>query len=180
MPASRDLLERYCRQGDKSAFNSFYRQQSNRLWKFLRARGCNEDSAYDLLAEAFLKFIQVVCKDIRSPIALLYRIAINLHIDKYRRETASPIVSDTGQLDHHIDKSAGFDDEHEYLRALINTLPKDEQNLLLMRYWIGLTHKEIAGTLEMPEGTIRRQCAAIIKKLQQRWQDSDEHQFPRA
>ncbi|MFQ5659811.1 MAG: RNA polymerase sigma factor [Gammaproteobacteria bacterium] len=173
MSEAKQLLLRYCNEGDEAAFDRFYRQQANRLWRFLRARGCSADGAYDLLAETFLKFIRVVCKDPRSPVALLYRIAVNLHIDSYRRDTASPFVSDDAQSGVHIDNTAEFSDEHEYLRALIETLPKDEQNLLLMRYWIGLTHKEIAGIVEIPAGTIRRQCAAIIKKLRQRWQEEN-------
>ncbi|MBM2830068.1 MAG: polymerase sigma factor RpoE, partial [Gammaproteobacteria bacterium] len=104
---ARQLLERYCRQSDNSAFNSFYRSQAGRLWRFLRARGCSEDGAYDLLAEAFLKFIQVVCNDLRAPVALLYRIAINLHIDSYRHDKASPVTTDNDIIDQAIDHSAG-------------------------------------------------------------------------
>lgn len=168
------LLKRYCRQGDKQAFTAFYQHEATRLWRFLRARGCSEDSAYDLLSETFLRFIRVVCKELRSPIALLYRIAINLHIDSHRRESHSPLVSAGSGDDAYQDLKAAMNDEHEYVRALIKTLPGDEQNLLLMRYWIGLTHKEIAVILKKPEGTIRRQSAAIIQQLKQRWQaDSD-------
>ena len=168
---ARQQLESYCRDSDHSAFNSFYRAQSRRLWQFLRARGCSEDSAYDLLAEAFTKFIQVICKDLRAPVALLYRIAINLHIDSYRRDQASPVTTDNDIIDQAPDQTPDFRDEQEYAHYLMKSLPQAEQNLLFMRYWTGLTHKEIAGILDMPEGTIRRQCAAIIKKLQQRWQE---------
>ncbi|MEE8321192.1 MAG: hypothetical protein V3R68_05065, partial [Gammaproteobacteria bacterium] len=63
---ARQLLESYCKKSDSSAFTTFYRSQANKLWQFLRARGCSEDGAYDLLSEAFLKFIQVVCKDLRA------------------------------------------------------------------------------------------------------------------
>jgi RNA polymerase sigma factor (sigma-70 family) len=70
-----------------------------------------------------------------------------------------------------VDEANNFIDQRDYVEHLMKTLSQDEQNLLFMRYWTGLTHKEIAGTLDMPEGTIRRQCAAIIRKLQQRWQE---------
>jgi RNA polymerase sigma-70 factor (ECF subfamily) len=171
MEHARQLLQRYCREGDKSAFNSFYRSQADRLWRFLRFRGCSEQDAYDLLAEAFLKFIQVVCKDLRSPVALLYRIAVNLQIDAYRRRQTSPIIHDEQQVESRADSHAGAADEREFLRQLIKTLPESEQNLLLMRYWIGLTHKEIARALDSPEGTVRRQCSQAMKKLKKRWQE---------
>ena len=67
-----------------------------------------------------------------------------------------------------------YQDEKEYLQSLLKKLPQDEQNLLFMRYRVGLTHKEIASMIDIPEGTIRRQCAAILNKLKQQWQkDSD-------
>ncbi|OGT32340.1 MAG: hypothetical protein A2W28_05665 [Gammaproteobacteria bacterium RBG_16_51_14] len=168
---ARQLLERYCKNSDHKAFAVFYRSQAGKLWQFLRARGCNEDVAYDLLAESFLKFLQVVCRDLRAPVALLYRIAINLHIDSYRRDKASPVISDGDLVNQYAGEAIADQDEHEYVQSLIKNLPQDEQNLLFLRYWTGLTHKEIAGILDMPEGTIRRQCAAIIKKLRQRWQE---------
>lgn len=162
------LLRRYCREGDQPAFTRFYRQHAGRLWRFLCARGLTAEDAYDLLAEAFLRFIQFVCKDLRSPIALLYRIAVNLHIDTHRRATFAsaavkhPIPEPDGE-------SLAAKEEHEYLRSLIATLPRDEQNLLLLRYWIGLTHREVAAVLNLPEGTVRRQSASLIAKLRQRW-----------
>ena len=173
MEHARQLLQRYCRQGDNSAFNTFYSGQADRLWRFLRSRGCSEQDAYDVLAEAFLRFIQVVCKDLRHPVALLYRVAINLHIDMHRRRQASPLIQDEKLAHEQPDAAAAARDEREYVRSLVNTLPEAEQNLLLLRYWIGLTHKEIAGALGVPAGTIRRQCAQAMKKLKQRWREDN-------
>lgn len=168
---ARQLLERYCRDSDTAAFTTFYRNQSGKLWQFLCARGCTQDDAYDLLAEAFFKFIGVVCNDPRSPVALLYRIAINLHIDNYRRKRASPVRTDNEAVANYVGQGSTDLSERDYVEQLLKTLPQDEQNLLFMRYWSGMTHKEIASVLDMPEGTIRRQVAAILKKLQQRWEE---------
>ena len=140
-----------------------------RLWKFLVARGCDTETAYDLVAEAFLRFVQSVCRDPRAPVALLYRIAINLRIDEYRRRKASPEVWVDDESTHVA--IAAEPDEHGYVRELIKSLPESEQNLLLLRYWIGLSHKEIAQALALPEGTVRRQCAEALSKLRARWSD---------
>ena len=168
------LLEHYCKDADNTAFSKFYRSEAPRLWQFLRNRGCNEDGAYDLLSETFLKFIQVVCKDLRAPVALLYRIAINSHIDQYRRDKASPIDQVDLDIEQQAEVETEFQDEKEYLKSLIKNLPQDEQNLLFMRYRVGLTHKDIAKMIELPEGTLRRQCAAILNKLKQQWQEDSD------
>ncbi len=169
--SAKQLLEHYCKDADNTAFSKFYRSETPRLWQFLRNRGCSEDGAYDLLSEAFLKFIQVVCNDLRAPVALLYRIAINLHIDSYRRDKASPIDHVDIDIEQQTDDKIEFQNQQHYVESLIKNCPQDEQNLLFMRYRVGLTHKEIASILELPEGTVRRQCASILNKLKQQWQD---------
>jgi len=166
------LIQSFCRNNDQSAFQRFYRMQSNKLWSFLCARGANTELAYDLVAESFLKFSQTICKNPRSPVAFLYRIAINQHIDSYRRQQARPEDSNTELTEASADTQMPID-EKEWLRRLIKTLSESEQNLLLMRYWIGLTHREIAENMDLPEGTVRRQAAASLKKLHQRWLESE-------
>jgi RNA polymerase sigma-70 factor, ECF subfamily len=173
--SAKQLLEHYCKDADNTAFSKFYRVESPRLWQFLRNRGCNDEGAYDLLSEAFLKFIQVVCKDLRAPIALLYRIAINLHIDGYRRDKVSPIDQRYIDIEQQVDHKTEYQNQQNYIEDLIKDLPQDEQNLMFMRYRVGLTHKEIANMMEIPEGSVRRQCASVINKLKQQWQnDSDD------
>lgn len=159
-PAS--LIKRYCRQQDQAAFRHFYDTEAPRLWKFLIARGAQHALAYDLLSEAFERFLKTVCKDPSAPKALLYRIAINLQIDTYRREQHRSHE----QLDEQTAADPAFAAaEQVEIRALVNKLPENEQNLLLMRYWIGLTHREIAEVTGQAEGTVRRQAAASLKKL---------------
>lgn len=162
---ARQLLEKYCREGSQPAFDQFYRRQSSRLWRFLRFKGVNEEAAYDLVAESFLRFIQVICKDPRSPLALLYRIAANLNIDAWRRNRHGPRADVTGA-----DPASGLEPEEQiHLRRLVSRLPESEQNLLLMRYWIGLTHKEIAEATGQPAGTVRRQTTELLEQLRQMW-----------
>ena len=167
MNLATEQIRRYCTQADQSAFRAFYRTQAPKLWKFLVARGCHPDAAYDLLADAFLRFIQTVCRDPRAPVALLYRIALNLRIDAHRRDktAATDAVESLEELAGAVPQEP---DDHAHVRALVKTLPESEQNLLLLRYWIGLSHKEVAQALGLPEGTVRRQCAEALEKLRER------------
>lgn len=162
-----DLIHLYCRDGDAGAFREFYRAQSPRLWKFLVARGCGTEDAYDLVAEAFTRFVQTVCRDPRAPVAFLYRIAVNLRIDARRRERARPTEPLAEETPEDTDGSTR--EQAAYLRELMARLPEREQNLLLLRYWIGLNHRELAQALDLPEGTVRRQCAEAIARLREHW-----------
>ena len=165
-----ELIRLYCRDGDAAAFREFYRAQSPRLWKFLVARGCPPEDAYDLVSEAFIRFIQTACRDPHAPRAFLYRIAVNLRIDAVRRTRARP--TDPLPEDVADDGGGAGGEEAAHLRELVTRLPEREQNLLLLRYWIGLSHQEVAQALDMPEGTVRRQCAELIAELRERWNEA--------
>ncbi len=166
MASPSTLIENWCKDNHEQSFRAFYRQQATKLWRFLIARGAPTETAYDLMAEAFTRFIQVACKDTSAPVALLYRIAINLQIDTWRHDRASPVIPNSHEVAHT--GSASVPDEHAAVRELVAALPNDEQNLLLMRYWIGLTYKEIANIQNIPEGTLRRRGAALLKTLAER------------
>lgn len=163
------LVRRWCRKGDEAAFSDFYRGHSERLWRFLVARGVDRETAYDVLADAFERWMGSVCRDPRAPVALLYRIAINRATDLHRRrrvrEPADPV--DPATLGAPAD-DVGLSHDTDTLLA---ELPQDEQNLLLLRYWVGLTHREVAAVLEKPEGTIRRETARILHRLRERLDD---------
>lgn len=162
-----ELIGLFCRDGDAAAFRAFYRAQAPRLWKFLVARGAAPEDAYDLLSESFLRFVGHICRDPRAPVAFLYRIAVNLRIDALRRARVRP----TDPLPEEIadDTDGPAREAAAYLRELVGRLPECEQNLLLLRYWIGLNHREMAQALDLPEGTVRRQCAEVIAKLRAHW-----------
>ena len=91
------------------------------------------------MSETFLKFIQVVCKGPHAPVALLYKIAINCHIDCYRRAKVSPnepVTIDIEQQPSHITETQT---QQSYVDSRLKKLPQDEQSLLFMSYRVGFT-----------------------------------------
>jgi RNA polymerase sigma factor (sigma-70 family) len=157
------LIHRYCKQGDQTAFRRFYQQESPRLWRFLVARGCEPEQAYDVVADAFMRFVTTICRDPAYPRAFLYRIALNAHIDQRRKASSHNHVGESA-LDELIADHPDPDLTRDVRTAMSHLYP-DEQNLLLLRYWIGLSHAEIAAVLTLPAGTVRRQAAAAQNKL---------------
>lgn len=164
-----DAIRRWCRDGDERWFDHFYHTHATPLWRMLVLRGVDRDDAYDIVAEAFARFIQQVCKRPDAPRALLYRIALNLATDRFRRRQIRA-VSATEPDDLHGPES--LPELPEEARRLLAGLDSSERDLLLMRYWLGMTHGEIARVLEIPDGTVRRRAAALLKQLHDRFDDT--------
>lgn len=163
------LVRRWCRKRDEAAFSAFYRVQSERLWRFLVARGTDPETAYDVLADAFERWMNSVCRDPRAPVALLYRIALNRATDLHRRQK----VREPGPAadPETLAATAPSPDLQHDTASLLASLDEHEQNLLLLRYWAGLTHREVAQALGKPEGTVRRETAGILHRLRARLDD---------
>lgn len=156
------LIRRWCRTGDADAFHQFYRTHADRLWRFLVARGNDEETAYDVVADAFERFVRRICRDPRHPVAFLYRVAINRATDVARRRAVrEPAPAD----DPERVATRGTAEQRIEIDQLLAGLEPQEVDLLLLRYWVGLTHRECASVLGIPEGTVRRRAAALLHRM---------------
>jgi RNA polymerase sigma-70 factor (ECF subfamily) len=54
---------------------------------------------------------------------------------------------------------------HESVHAAIETLPDDQRDVVILAYFRGLTHSEIAGHLGLPLGTIKTRIRLAFDKL---------------
>ncbi len=163
MHAPDDQIRAWCRDGDQRSFDAFFRVQADRLWRFLVARGTDPEAAYDLVATTFERFVATVCRRPDAPVALLYRIARNASTDAWRRQQ----VRDPGTA---LDAAeVGVDgDRAEHLAEvdqLLAGLDPVDRDLLLLRYWAGLTHRETAEVVDLPEGMVRRRVAGLLQRL---------------
>ena len=54
---------------------------------------------------------------------------------------------------------------HEAVHAALKTLPEDQQEVVRLAYFEGLTHSEIATRLEIPLGTVKTRLRLAFDKL---------------
>jgi len=161
-----ELIRSYCSDDDAPAFRRFYRHESQRLWRYLVARGATEAQAYDLVSESFIRFIKTICKNPIAPSAYLFRIAQNLLIDLQRSGLSREVSIEINELESKQDVGGTFIETRDVFVA-INKLTRDEQNIVLLRYWLGMTYKELAEIIGRPEGTLRRQGASALRRLKE-------------
>lgn len=110
--------------------------------------------------------------------SFLYSVARNLAIDSLRRKSISPIrrldaAADQTIPDNRPDPAAVscINDEISIFVEILNTLPPRPREILMLRKFHGLSHKEIAARLGISEGTVQvhaiqgmRRCEQMLKK----------------
>lgn len=71
----------------------------------------------------------------------------------------------------------GTSEDTALLTSLLKRLPKEQREVLLLTYFRGMTHVEIAQRLQVPEGTIKSRLRLSLEKLREWWHEAvNEHQ----
>lgn len=151
------LLNQYL-SGDQSAISSLIERHKRRVREYIYMMVKDDNVADDIFQETFIKAIRVIDEgryiDNGKFLSWILRIAHNQVIDYFRtcKQNKQVNESDTG---YNILGSLRFaektiEDElvssqiEQDIRNLVDLLPKEQREVVMMRYYSGLSFKEIA------------------------------------
>lgn len=144
--------------GDNEAFDALLRRHQDKVFNYILRIIKNEDVANDIFQETFVKAILTIkqgryTENGKFP-AWISRIAHNLIIDYYRQEKSENVQStdleDINVLNRKdlceatIEDIIVADQIRSDVKYLIRLLPDLQKEVLNMRYYQGLSFKEIA------------------------------------
>lgn len=170
------------RDGDTTAFRGLVEKYQGRVYSMLYGMLRNREDARDVTQDAFVKaYHRLDSFRLESSFyTWLYRIAMNLAIDlirKRKRRKTSSYDEDIAARDgdgeiaevHQGDgPSRTLLRKQLYSRIMdaVDSLPADQKQAILLRELEGLSYKEIADIMEIPEGTVMSRLYYARKKLQ--------------
>ena len=174
--------------GDATAYRGLVERYEQRIYNVVYGMVRNQEDARDLAQDTFIKAYNNLHRfRLESSFyTWLYRIAMNVCIDFHRRrklrrteefdEGIAARGSD-GTIDPmHRKLDPGKDLERKQLRekimAAMDELPEDQKQIIVLREIDGMSYKEIAEVLDIPEGTVMSRLFYARKKLQAALKDS--------
>jgi RNA polymerase sigma-70 factor (ECF subfamily) len=172
----KELVSLY-QQGDQIAISQLVTRYKSRVFTSIFFLVRNREVAEDLFQETFIKIISSLRSSTYNeqgkflPWAL--RIAHNLVIDHFRKEKLMPLQRDSdefsvfdvlpGQGRNAADQLV-YNEKIQFIRSLIDRLPPDQREIVILRHYTGLSFKEIAKTLNININTaLGRMHYAVIK-----------------
>ena len=164
--SDQELVQAYI-QGDQSAIESLINRHRSKVYTYILLTMKNQQLAEDLFQETFIKVIQSLragkYRDNGRFLSWVIRIAHNLIIDHFRKEKQMNAVSnDDTEVDLFNSKKLSDENIEELIihsqikteiRILINELPDDQREVVLLRHYGGLSFKEIADQTDVSINT---------------------------
>ncbi len=174
---SEDTLVERCRRGDRDAQRGLFKQTSEPIYRLLLRMTRNQDDAFDLSQETYLKaFGQIETFDGRSAIATwLYKIAVNealqfLRRNKTKREKLEKTAFDQNDNENLIEAVAIKLD----MRTALAKVDPSDRVMLLLRYENGLDYRAIAEVIGCAEGTVASRLSRSRERLREILRESYE------
>ncbi len=172
----RQLVTWMC-EGDTTAFEEIFSRYEVRLVAYA-ARYINSiDLAKDVCQEVFLKLIAkpptVLIYDNLGP--WLFRVTRNLAIDKRRRRKFEVSGEDV-DMPEAKDELSPFQtlssqNDARVIRKLVQELPPELREIVELRVDGGVSFKDIATILDIPQGTALWRMHRAIEVLRQQWRN---------
>ena len=143
--------------GDSEALSSLVERYKDKIYTSIYLLVKDKYLAEDIFQDAFIKVIDTInggrYTDEGKFLPWVMRIAHNLCVDHFRKVKRSPAIKTSD--DHDIFEvlnfsEAGADEKmiqgqsHERVRKMLDMLPEDQKEVIVMRHYADLSFKEIA------------------------------------
>lgn len=157
MSSDQVLLNRYL-QGDRSAISSLIEKYSRRVRDYIRMMVKDTDLADDIFQETFIKAVRVIDEgryvDNDKFLSWVLRIAHNRVLDHFRASTTTTLINEShagynvlGTMryaERTIEEDIVADQSAQEVRELVELLPAEQREVVMLRYYSELSFKEIA------------------------------------
>lgn len=168
-------LVRRARSQDPAAFTELYDLHYSRVYSYIYFRVGSQELAEDLAADVFVRALQAIGSfDYRGvPVAAwLLRIARNLVIDHFRRSSKRQTVElDEQHKDDGNDPVSAAENRllQEELVRLMENLTEDQRDVIILKFFEGMSNSEVSEVLSKPEGAVKSLQHRGLAALRRHW-----------
>lgn len=172
MELNESKLVAECQNGNLERFTELYELYIKRIYSFIYYRTHHKETTEDLTSVTFAKALQHI-KSFKagkgSFSAWLYQIARNTVTDHYRQHRPVSDIEDAWDLsaDVDIERDVDIRQKLERVTGYLRTLPAQQRDIVIMRVWDGLSHREIGQILGISEANSKVIYSRTMAKLNQ-------------
>jgi RNA polymerase sigma-70 factor (ECF subfamily) len=180
------LLDRYLL-GERGAISQLIDRHSNRVRDYIRMMVKDRDLADDILQETLIKVVRVIDQgryaDTGKFLSWVLRIAHNQVIDYFRSQKSTKTIneSDAGYnvlgtlrfADSTVEDKLIAEQVAADVRRLVEHLPEEQREVVMLRYYSGLSFQEIADQTDVSINTALGRMRYALINLRKMIKEND-------
>lgn len=150
------LVSNYIK-GNEGALETLIKRHKQKIYSFIYSKVYDRDVAEDIFQDTFIKVIRTLKRGAYNEegkfLPWVMRISHNLVIDFFRKNNRMPKFDNTGEFsifsvlsdsDLNAEKTIIKEQVENDVRRLVEELPDDQKEVLLMRIYKDMSFKEIS------------------------------------
>lgn len=159
-----------------------YKKQAKMIYFYLKKNGCSHEDAEDIVQESYTKFI-AYSSGVPSDKALSYIFTISMNefkklLRKRGKEQSISIEDDYFWNNFANDQDTELNvltiEMNHEIALVLDRIQEIFKQLLLLKYELEFSYKEIALLLGMKEETVRTYLFRARKEFQKKWRELHE------
>jgi RNA polymerase sigma factor (sigma-70 family) len=145
--------------GDEKAFEELLTRHQQKIYTTIYLFVKNQDLADDIFQEVFIKIIDTLRRGKYNHegkfVQWAMRIAYNMCVDYFRRNKRRPTMAITTEdfdifdvlplSEDSVEESIMKSQTHQKIRQLVDLLPDEQREVVVLRHFADMSFKEIAG-----------------------------------
>jgi RNA polymerase sigma factor (sigma-70 family) len=156
MCSDQELISSYL-SGNQAAFEVLLRRHKDKIYTSIFLFVKETELAEDIMQEVFIKIIDTLRKEKYNNegkfVQWAMRIAYNMCVDHFRRSKRMSMVNSTETFDifnvveskdDHMETTLIKDQTHSRLREIIDQLPDEQREVVILRHYADMSFKEIS------------------------------------
>lgn len=159
-----DKLLKKLEYGNMSALDELISLYYADILRYCICHTKDRQTAEDAVQETFLKTVRYLDRYVHKGKfrAFLYQVAANTCVDMWRKKHQEEQIPDTLEcLEHGYSRA---ETEMDFI-LLIKELPKEQREIIYLRYAHDLTMREIGQILDLPVRTVQSRLRAALKRM---------------
>lgn len=167
------LMRAVAERRDKAAFTEIFDYFTPRLEAYLIRLGLDPGAAEEIAQDVMITLwrkAELFDAEKSSLATWLYRVARNRRIDLSRRsrtdyvDPQSPAILDIPE-ERRFESEIDGQQRDDIVRSLITGLPVEQRDLVLLAFYEGLSHSQIAERTQLPLGTVKSRLRLAFTRL---------------
>lgn len=162
----------------KDVLTKLYNKQAKIIYRYLLKYGCRKEEAEEIVQESFIKAFQYMDGvDERRLLSWLFKVALNNYRNHVKRKAVITELSIEGsgffsRLVVEGDFTEDMANESATsVRDCLSSLKDGYKDILILKYEMELSYKEIGRLLGLPEATIKTYLYRARNEFKRLWRE---------